>query len=99
MVDGEIVIATARGSISTPAASPSSCGVARRQLAKESPAAFVAFDLLAADGRDRRRLPQSGAHLEELLRHWAALHLTPMTRDPGVAADWLERSKARASTA
>src|SRR4249919_778071 len=55
VVDGEIVIATARGldfDALQMRLHPAASRAAR--LAKETPAAFVAFDLLAAEGRDLR---------------------------------------------
>ena len=59
VLDGEIVIATARG-LDFDALQlrlhPAASRVAK--LAKESPAEFVAFDLLAVDGRDVRDAPQ-----------------------------------------
>ena len=65
-----------------------------RRLAAETPASFVAFDLLALGDRDltgepfdeRRRLLEgalSGDH--------ADVHLTPITDDPDVAEDWFTR--------
>jgi ATP-dependent DNA ligase len=95
VVDGEIVIATTQG-LDFDALQlrlhPAASRVAK--LAKEMPASFVAFDLLAAGGRDLRRTPQVERRAE--LEHALAvatppLHLTPMTRDPAVAADWLAR--------
>jgi len=95
VVDGEIVIATPHG-LDFDALQlrlhPAASRAAR--LAKETPASFVAFDLLAVDGRDLRTLPQ--AERRALLeRAFAALtppiHLTPMTRDRAVAAEWLSR--------
>src|SRR5215510_10456537 len=60
VVDGEIVIATDRGLDFDalqlrlhPAASRAA------KLAKDTPASFVAFDLLAIDGRDLRNEPQA----------------------------------------
>lgn len=95
VVDGEIVIATAHG-LDFDALQlrlhPAASRVAR--LAKESPSSFVAFDLLAADGDDLRGLPQSARRLrlEQLLAHVSApVHVTPMTRDVALAADWLKR--------
>jgi len=64
------------------------------RLAKEIPASFVAFDLLAADGADLMGEPQTvrRAGLERLLeRVQPPVHLTPMTRDHGAAERWLER--------
>jgi ATP-dependent DNA ligase len=95
VVDGEIVIATPRG-LDFDALQlrlhPAASRVAK--LAKETPSAFVAFDLLAGDGEDIRALPQveRRRRLERLLgRVRAPLHLTPMTRDPQKAAEWLTR--------
>jgi ATP-dependent DNA ligase len=95
VVDGEIVIAGPLG-LDFDALQlrlhPAASRVAR--LAAESPAAFVAFDLLAADGEDLRGQPQTErrARLERLMVNAPSpLHLTPMTRDVGLAAEWLAR--------
>src|SRR5262249_11014518 len=70
VLDGEIVIATASG-LDFDALQlrlhPAASRVAK--LAKESPAAFVAFDVLAIDGEDLRHAPQRErrARLEALL--------------------------------
>jgi len=95
VVDGEIVIATPHGLSFDllqlrlhPAASRAA------KLAKETPAEFVAFDLLAVGGKDFRAVPFKTRHeqLEKLLSRTAApVHLTPMTRDRDVAVDWLQR--------
>jgi len=64
-----------------------------RKLAAETPASFVAFDVLAADGVDLMARPQQerrGA-LERLLRDVAPpVYLTPATRDRAVAEQWLQ---------
>jgi ATP-dependent DNA ligase len=95
VIDGEIVIATSKG-LDFDALQlrlhPAASRVAK--LAKETPSAFVAFDLLAVDGLDLRDTPQRDrrAQLERLLASVKApVHLTPMTRDPVLAAEWLER--------
>jgi ATP-dependent DNA ligase len=95
VVDGEIVIATPRG-LDFDALQlrlhPAASRVAK--LAKETPAAFVAFDLLAVDGRDLREAPQRERRrlLEESLADAGPpIHVTPMTRDRAVAAEWLSR--------
>src|SRR5882724_8748927 len=95
VLDGEIVIATPRG-LDFDALQlrlhPAASRVAK--LAKESPSEFVAFDLLAVDGRDVRAEPQGErrVRLERLLANAATpIHLTPMTRDRVVAAEWLSR--------
>jgi ATP-dependent DNA ligase len=95
VLDGEIVIVTRKGldfDALQMRLHPAASRVAR--LAAETPAAFVAFDLLAAAGRDVRDLPQleRRARLEELLAQIAPpIHLTPMTRDPALAREWLAR--------
>jgi ATP-dependent DNA ligase len=95
VVDGEIVIATPRGLDFDalqlrlhPAASRAD------KLSRETPASFVAFDALAAGGKDLRDLPQSERRerLEKLLgRARPSIHLTPMTRDRAQALEWLSR--------
>ncbi|WP_306796219.1 ATP-dependent DNA ligase [Nocardia sp. XZ_19_369] len=95
VVDGEIVVVTEQGlDFDTlqnrlhPAASRVN------KLAVETPASFVAFDLLALGDKDlteepfaeRRRL------LETILdTALARVHLTPITQDPDVAEDWFTR--------
>lgn len=61
-------------------------------VAKELPASFVAFDVLAVAGQDTRGVPFTGRRqlLEELARDWAApLHLSPITTDMNLAKTWL----------
>ena len=94
VLDGEIVIATEQGldfDLLQLRLHPAASRVA--MLAKQSPAGFVAFDVLAADGRDVMKKPQAArrAILETLLRKpKAPLYLTPVTRDRAVALEWLE---------
>src|ERR1700674_88566 len=95
VIDGEIVMVTADG-LDFDALQlrlhPAASRVAK--LAKETPASFVAFDVLAAGGRNLMSLPQDErrAHLEELrAAAGPPIHITPMTRDRAVAADWLSR--------
>ena len=94
VVDGEIVIAGPKG-LDFDALQlrlhPAASRVAR--LAKDAPAAFVGFDLLAVGGRDVRGAPQSErrAALERLLAHVPPpVYLTPMTRDRAMAVRWLQ---------
>ena len=93
VVDGEIVIATPEGldfDALQMRLHPAASRVAK--LARETPSSFVAFDLLAADGRDLRALPQRErrAALERLLhRPKPPVHLTPLTRDRTLAIEWL----------
>jgi ATP-dependent DNA ligase len=65
-----------------------------RMLAEQSPASFIAWDLLAVDDEDLRSTAQG----ERRRRLEAALagakppvHLTPATTDRSRAADWFER--------
>ncbi|MFN8621655.1 MAG: ATP-dependent DNA ligase [Chloroflexota bacterium] len=63
-------------------------------LAAETPASFVAWDLLSLGDEDLRAVPQAErrARLEAVLTDPpAALHLTPATLDRDVAADWFSR--------
>jgi ATP-dependent DNA ligase len=95
VVDGEIVIATPAGldfDLLQLRLHPAASRVAK--LAKETPSSFVAFDLLAADGRDLRDRPQAErrALLEAVFSSVEPpVHLTPMTRDRATAGDWLDR--------
>src|SRR5262245_7584664 len=95
VLDGEIVIATPHGldfDLLQLRLHPAASRVAK--LAKETPSQFVAFDVLAASGRDVRDLPQAERRtlLEDLVGDPdPPLYLTPMTRDPDVARDWLAR--------
>jgi ATP-dependent DNA ligase len=62
------------------------------RLSGETPATFVAFDLLAEGSEDLRQRPfeERRARLAALLAGAAApLRLTPATRDPAVARGWL----------
>src|SRR5262249_8533450 len=61
------------------------------KLARESPASFVAFDLVALGDQDLRGLPQAErrSQLEQALaRAEPPVHLTPGTREGEVAAEW-----------
>jgi ATP-dependent DNA ligase len=95
VVDGEIVIVTPQG-LDFDALQlrlhPAASRVAK--LSKEAPGSFVAFDVLAAAGRDVRGVAQAQrrALLEHTLEGVAdPIYLTPMTRDAAVAAEWLQR--------
>jgi ATP-dependent DNA ligase len=94
-VDGEIVIVTEAGldfeSLQLrlhPAASRV------RKLAEETPASFVAFDLLALGDLSLLDVPfaERRRALEGVLSHsLSRVHLTPVTSDPLVAEDWFTR--------
>jgi ATP-dependent DNA ligase len=68
------------------------------RLRRETPASFVAFDLLAHDGEDLRDrvFTQRRALLASLLEQAGPpLFLTPLTNDRGRAARWLEQYAGR----
>jgi ATP-dependent DNA ligase len=95
VLDGEIVIATPRG-LDFDALQlrlhPAESRVTK--LAKETPSSFVAFDLLAVDGKNLMAAPQGERrmNLESLLsRVKRPVHLTPTTRDRAIATEWLTR--------
>jgi ATP-dependent DNA ligase len=95
VVDGEIVIASPRGldfDLLQLRLHPAASRAAK--LARETPAAFVAFDLLAEGETDLRPRPQSErrARLEKALEGAAPpVLLTPCTRDRTVAGEWFHR--------
>ena len=95
VVDGEIVIVTAQGLDFDTLQLRLHPAVSRvEKLAKETPSLFVAFDLLAAAGRNLMSAPQAArrAALEELLAAVRPpVYLTPATRDRAIALDWLTR--------
>jgi ATP-dependent DNA ligase len=65
-----------------------------RMLAAESPASFVAWDLLAIDDEDLRAVAQGErrARLETALAGVEPpVHLTPATTDRALAEDWFHR--------
>jgi ATP-dependent DNA ligase len=95
VVDGEIVVVTGDGlDFDTlqnrlhPAASRV------RKLAVETPASFVAFDLLALGDDNLMDAPFTRRRelLESVLGgDLARIHITPLTTDPAVAKDWFTR--------
>jgi len=93
VVDGEVVIVTPHGldfDLLQLRLHPAASRVAK--LAKETPASFVAFDVLAAGGRDLMAEPQLARRkaLEQLLQDVGPpVYLTPMTKDRGTAERWL----------
>ncbi len=95
VVDGEIVIA-ADGVLAFEALllriHPAASRVAL--LAEQSPASFVAWDLLALDEEGLLAVPQAERRglLESVLGDvHAPVFMTPMTRDRELAADWFAR--------
>ena len=95
VLDGEIVIVTAKGldfDALQMRLHPAASRVA--MLAEQQPAGFVAFDVLAIGGEDVRKEAQESRRdrLERLLtRTKPPIYLTPATRDRTLATDWLVR--------
>src|SRR5918911_1262743 len=95
VLDGEVVIAGANGldfEALQQRIHPAASRIAL--LARETPAEFVAFDLLATAAADLTPRPQADRRrqLEQVLgRPAAPLHLTPSTTDRAVATDWFAR--------
>ena len=95
VIDGEVVVAGPDG-LDFDALSQRIHPAASRveMLARETPASFVAFDLLAAGDDDLRAEPFAARRrrLEDGLgTARPPVHLTPITADPAVAADWFSR--------
>jgi ATP-dependent DNA ligase len=95
VIDGEIVIATADGldfEALLQRIHPADSRV--RLLAEQTPASFVGFDLLALGDADLRLSPfhERRDRLEAALSGATPpIHLTPLTADRDVAADWFAR--------
>jgi ATP-dependent DNA ligase len=94
VVDGELIVAT-DNHLNFPALQqrihPAESRV--NKLAGETPAAFVAFDLLALDDDDLRQKPfgERRSILEKALaKTKPPIYLTPTTTDRTVAARWFE---------
>src|SRR3954463_1098509 len=95
IVDGEIVIAGEEGLdfwALQQRVHPAASRVDR--LAAETPASFIAFDLLRDDEDDLMDAPfhERRAALERVLATAPPpVHLTPITRDAAIAREWFER--------
>src|SRR5438128_440542 len=95
VVDGEVVIVGAAGldfEALLLRIHPAASRV--KLLAEQSPASFVAWDLLALGDEDLREAPLSERRerLERALADDApSVHLSPATRDRAVAEDWFRR--------
>jgi ATP-dependent DNA ligase len=92
VIDGEIVIATDHGldfEALQQRIHPADSRV--RMLAEKTPAAFIAFDLLALDDVDYTSRPFSerrAALVEALAQSGPAIHVTPATTDLPTARRW-----------
>jgi ATP-dependent DNA ligase len=92
VVDGEIVVADGRG-LDFEALQlrlhPAASRV--RMLAEQTPAAFIAFDLLALGDDDYTSRPFSerrAALVDALASAGPSFHVTPLTTDPATAQRW-----------
>ena len=96
VVDGEVVVVTGSGldfDALQMRLHPAASRV--RRLASETPASFIAFDLLALGDRDLTGEPFATRReaLEAAVdptRH-PRVHITPITDDPDLAQDWFTR--------
>ena len=96
VMDGEVVVTGSNGRLEFETLQqrihPAESRVKR--LAAETPASFVAFDLLSVGNDDLRDTPfgQRRKLLEEALaKARPPVHITPATADRDVAADWFDR--------
>jgi ATP-dependent DNA ligase len=96
VVDGEIVVFTRDGTgldfdALLQRIHPAASRVAR--LRQETPASFIAFDLLAHGDEDLRQAPLKArrARLESIMREAGPpLHLSPCSTDRSLAESWLD---------
>jgi len=95
VLDGEIVIAGPQGLDFDALLNRIHPAASRVQkLSKETPASFVAFDLLALEDEDLRPRPFAERRLRletTLARAKPPIHLTPATRDRTLAEEWFRR--------
>jgi ATP-dependent DNA ligase len=95
VVDGEIIVVTADGLAFDTLQNRLHPAASRvKRLAEETPASFVAFDLLAVGDRDLTGEPFRARRdaLEEIFDgSFGRVHLTPITDDPTTAEDWFTR--------
>jgi ATP-dependent DNA ligase len=94
VVDGEIVIAGSSGldfEALLLRIHPAASRV--KLLAEQTPASYVAWDLLAIGDKDLRDVPleKRRARLEKELQDKTSIHLSPATRDRALAQDWFNR--------
>ncbi|MBW3537458.1 MAG: ATP-dependent DNA ligase, partial [Actinobacteria bacterium] len=96
VVDGEVVVAGPNGRLEFETLQqrihPAESRV--KKLAAETPASFVAFDLLCLGDDDLRERPfaERRNRLEKaLIKSRPPVHLTPATQDREVAVDWFRR--------
>jgi ATP-dependent DNA ligase len=94
IVDGEIIIAGHEALDFDALLQRIHPAVSRiKKLSQETPASFVAFDVLALGPEDlrQRRFDERRRVLSETVRFDAHVLLTPQTADPELARSWFER--------
>lgn len=97
VIDGELVIRDADGNVVFDSLQmrlhPADSRI--NLLAKEIPAAFVAFDLLAEDDEKLLKLPlrERRERLEALAKRGGSIELTSLTTDTTEAGEWLRNSE------
>lgn len=94
VIDGEIVVAGERGlefDVLSQRIHPAASRIKR--LSEETPASFIAFDMLAAGDDDLRARPtdERRARLIAELRATPSVAITPQTTDADEAAEWFTR--------
>jgi len=95
VLDGEVVVAGAAGldfDVLSQRIHPAASRV--ELLSQETPASFVAFDLLAVDDRNLLQVPFTSRRHElerELSGADPPIYITPITADVATAADWFDR--------
>ncbi|HUJ15678.1 MAG TPA: ATP-dependent DNA ligase [Thermoanaerobaculia bacterium] len=94
VIDGEIVIAGEKGldfEALLLRIHPAASRV--KLLAEQTPASFIAWDLLAIGDEDLRERPleQRRARLEKAVKEHASVHRSPSTLDRALAEDWFKR--------
>lgn len=93
VLDGEIVIAGEHGfdfAALLNRTHPAASRVAR--LSRETPATFIAFDLLALDGITLGAFAERRRALLEVVPDAERLRPTPATEDPAIAERWLDQA-------
>lgn len=99
VLDGELAILGDDGALDFSALQQRYGATSRAaDLARSKPANFIAFDILAAEGRDVRRLPFS--ERRELLEKTLSsarppLQLCPQTSEASVAQEWFDSYKVK----
>jgi ATP-dependent DNA ligase len=91
VADGEIVVVGERGFDFAAALNRTHPAASRvEMLSRTTPATFIAFDLMALDGKQLGPFAERRRALLELIPEGERLRPTPATGDPALAARWLD---------